>query len=83
MSVNSSVQQLVMGLASTFSGCLLAEVWVTGDNGDKELKLVGYPLVGLLAAASMILAVILAGRLRRTPVEEVQPTPELVVGGTL
>jgi DHA1 family inner membrane transport protein len=82
MSVNSSVQQLVMGLASTFSGCLLAEVWVMGDNGDKELKLVGYPLVGILAAASMVLAVILAGRLRRAPVEEVQPTPELVVGGT-
>lgn len=67
MSVNASVQQLAMAVASKFSGLLVAERIVVGDDGTAALKLVGYPLVGLLAAASMILAVLLAGRLRPAP----------------
>jgi MFS transporter, DHA1 family, inner membrane transport protein len=67
MSVNASVQQIVMGLAAKFSGLLLVERMVTGEDGITAERLVGYPLVGLLAAASMILAVFLGGRLRRAP----------------
>src|SRR5262249_33910370 len=36
-------------------------------DGDAGRPLAGFPLVGLLAAASMIASVILAGRLRRAP----------------
>jgi predicted MFS family arabinose efflux permease len=73
MSVNASVQQLVMGLASKISGWLLVEQMVVGADGVAAPKLVGYPLVGLLAAASMIAAVLLAGRLRRAPTEIMVP----------
>jgi len=69
MSVNASVQQLAMGLASKISGLLLVERVTVGDDGTVTSKLVGYPLVGVLAAASMVLAVFLAGRLRRAPAE--------------
>jgi predicted MFS family arabinose efflux permease len=79
MSVNSSVQQLVMGLASYFSGLLLVEKIVVGDDGVAAPRLVGYPLVGLLAAASMILAVFLAGRLRRVPAGVNYTTAEVPV----
>lgn len=78
MSVNASVQQLVMGLASKISGFLLVEHVVMGDDGVKAPKLVGYPLVGLLAAASMIVAVYLAGRLRPAPGVALHATPEVV-----
>ncbi|HWY88046.1 MAG TPA: MFS transporter [Gemmataceae bacterium] len=78
MSVNASVQQLAMGLASKISGLLLVEQMVVGADGISAPKLVGYPLVGLLAAASMIAAVFLAGRLRRAPVVAVHGTPEMV-----
>jgi predicted MFS family arabinose efflux permease len=79
MSVNSSVQQLVMGLASYFSGLLLVEQIVVGNDGVAAPKLVGYPLVGLLAAASMIAAVFLAGRLRRVPTGVMYTTAEVPV----
>ena len=78
MSVNASVQQLGMGLASKISGLLLVERLVMGDDGIEAPKLVGYPLVGLLAAASMIAAVFLAGRLRRAPVDVTHATPDLM-----
>jgi predicted MFS family arabinose efflux permease len=77
MSVNASVQQLAMGLASKISGLLLVEQMVVGDDGGAAPKLVGYPLVGLLAAGSMIAAVFLAGRLRRAPRVAMHITPEV------
>jgi predicted MFS family arabinose efflux permease len=77
MSVNGSLQQLAMSLASKISGLLLVEEMVVGSDGSVALKLVGYPLVGLLAATSMILAVFLAGRLRRAPSTAMTATPEV------
>ena len=52
------------------------EAVVEGDDGIAASRLVGYPLVGLLAASSMIAAVFLAGRLRRAPVVEVHASAE-------
>jgi predicted MFS family arabinose efflux permease len=68
MSVNASVQQMVMGVAPLVSGLILGQ----GPDGDTERALEGFPLVGLLAAVSMLLSVVLAGRLRRAaePVKE-------------
>jgi predicted MFS family arabinose efflux permease len=63
MSVNASVQQMVMGLAPLVSGLILGE----RPDGDAGRALQGFPLVGLLAAASMVASVVLAGRLRRAP----------------
>jgi predicted MFS family arabinose efflux permease len=56
LSVNASVQQVAMGLASLAGGRLLH----TAPDGS----LAGYPLVGLLAAAAAVLSVVLAGLLR-------------------
>jgi DHA1 family inner membrane transport protein len=67
MSVNASVQQLAMGIASKFSGLLLVEKIVIDDHGVAATKLVGYPFVGLLAAGSMILGFFLAARVRAAP----------------
>jgi predicted MFS family arabinose efflux permease len=79
LSVNASVQQIVMGVASVISGLLVVEREVVGEGGVTTEKLFGYPLVGLLAAASMLVAVFLGGRLRRAPHEETQLVPETVV----
>jgi predicted MFS family arabinose efflux permease len=56
MSVNASVQQMAIGLASVIAGALIEE----GDEG----RLTGYPLAGLVAAASTAVSMVLAGRLR-------------------
>jgi predicted MFS family arabinose efflux permease len=77
MSVNSSMQQFAMGLASKFSGLLLVERFVVGEDGSLAPKLIGYPLVGLLAASSMVVAVFLAGRLRRAPEVALYSIPEV------
>jgi predicted MFS family arabinose efflux permease len=79
MSINTSVQQIVMGVASVISGLIVVEQEFVGEGGVKTEKLLGYPLVGILAATSMLAAVFLAGRLRRAPHEETKSTPEAVV----
>jgi predicted MFS family arabinose efflux permease len=56
LSVNASVQQVAMGLASLIGGALLH----TAPDGT----LVGFPVVGLLAAAAAALSVVLGGFLR-------------------
>ena len=71
--------KLQMGLASKLSGLLLIEQMLVGDDRVAAPKLVGYPLVGLLAAASMIAAVYLAGRLRHASVGTLEATPEVGV----
>jgi predicted MFS family arabinose efflux permease len=73
MSVNASVQQMVMGLAPLISGLIL------GQDADEHAAkpLMGFPVVGLIAAASMIASVLLAGRLRRREAPESQPTREV------
>jgi predicted MFS family arabinose efflux permease len=63
MSVNASVQQMVMGLAPLLSGLILGEK----PEGNTARPLEGFPIVGLVAAASMLASVLLAGRLRRAP----------------
>ncbi len=56
LSVNSSVQQVGLALATVAGSVLLVE----GEN--RELK--GLPTAGLLAAAAAVASVVLAGRLR-------------------
>jgi len=56
MSLNSAVQQLGAGLASWLGGLLLSK----GEDG----RLLGYPLVGLIACGCALASVYLAGRLR-------------------
>jgi len=75
MSVNASVQQMVMGLAPLIAGLILGQ----GPDGDAGRPLEGFGLVGLLAAASMIASVILAGRLRRAPAQQSGPHAREVV----
>jgi predicted MFS family arabinose efflux permease len=66
MSINTSVMQLAMGLASLLAGALL-------HQPVKDGPLEGYPLVGLLACASTALAIVLAGYVHPA---EVEPSPE-------
>ncbi len=56
MSVNASVQQMAMGLASVVGANLL------GENADGSLT--GFGTVGVLAAVAMLATVWLAGRLQ-------------------
>jgi predicted MFS family arabinose efflux permease len=56
LSLNSAVQSAGMGLASLVAGALIGQT----DDG----KLPGYPLVGLIAAGSTLLSLVLAGFLR-------------------
>ncbi|MDB4879796.1 MAG: putative arabinose efflux permease, family [Gemmatimonadetes bacterium] len=57
MSLNSSVQQAASGVASLVAGYLVA----VGPGG----RLVGFPRVGVLSAASVLAAILLARRLGR------------------
>jgi MFS transporter, DHA1 family, inner membrane transport protein len=60
LTVNSSVQQIAIGVAPLLSGMILGQE----QSGD---KLVGFPLVGCLGAAMMVGTVILAGYVRPAP----------------
>ncbi len=68
MSVNSSVQQMVMALAPLLSGLILGE-----DPDGHGAPLTGFPWVGVLAATAMVASVVLAGRLRRAPDPDSHP----------
>jgi DHA1 family inner membrane transport protein len=63
LSVNSSVQQMVMALAPILTGLLLG----SEPDGAQGLPLDGFPRVGVVAAVAMFASVLLAGRLRRAP----------------
>jgi predicted MFS family arabinose efflux permease len=65
MSVNSAVQQAASGLANLTAGLLVT----TGAGG----RLVGYPLVGLLAVGFFALTYFLAARLRNIAPHASQP----------
>jgi multidrug resistance protein len=73
MSLNTAVQHLATGIAPVIAGSLI----VKGDDG----KMTGFPLVGLVATAAAVVALILAGRLRTAPrqepvrIEPVRPEP--------
>jgi predicted MFS family arabinose efflux permease len=57
MSVNSSVQQMAIGLASLVAGVLVRQP-------VKDGPLEGYPLVGLLACLAAVAGIVLAGHVR-------------------
>jgi predicted MFS family arabinose efflux permease len=65
MSVNSAVQQAANSLASTAAGLFLSR----GPNGE----LLGYPAVGLLSAAGMLLTVLMAVRLKQIAPQAAAP----------
>jgi hypothetical protein len=56
MSINASLQQMAIGLASVVAGSVVAE----GEGGE----LTGYSVAGLIAAISTGISMVLAGRLR-------------------
>ena len=59
MSLNTAVQHLATGLAPTIAGAIIV---VTADN-----KLEGFPLVGIISAATAGLSLVLAGRIKPVP----------------
>ena len=71
MSLNASVQQLVMALAPLVSAMVLG----AEPEGESTLPLQGFNLVGWMAAGAMVLSVFLAGRLHRVPEGEPKPAP--------
>ncbi len=74
MSVNSSVQQMVMGLAPIVAGFILG----AEPEGEMARPLSGFPTVGVVAAVAMVASVLLAGRLRRGSAEPAVPAEALV-----
>lgn len=56
MSINASVQHLAAGLAALTAGSIL--------DKEPDGRLTGFTLIGILSATSMVLSVVLAGRLR-------------------
>jgi len=70
MSLNTAVQHLATGLAPTIAGAIIAE---TPDG-----KLTGFPVVGLVSAATAAVSLILAGRLKPVPQHASAPPVPLV-----
>ena len=77
LSLNGAVQAAAMGLASLLGGALI------GQTEDGRLP--GYPIVGMIAAVSALLSLVLAGLLRtadagptRVPVREEAVVAEAV-----
>jgi predicted MFS family arabinose efflux permease len=83
MSLNNAVQHVFCGIAATLAGAILSQP--DGEHGP----LVGYPLVGLLACAATLAALVLAGRLRPAPtgdlaeLNDAVPTDEMLKGEEL
>jgi len=75
MSLNASVQQLVMGLAPLASAVILG----AEPEGEAALPLQGFNLVGLMAAGAMVVSVFLGGRLRRAEDSELNVGPVAVL----
>lgn len=71
MSLNTAVQHLATGIAPALAGAILIE---TPDQ-----KLTGFPIVGLIAAGTAAVSLVLAGRLSATPHSAVIPNPEPAV----
>ncbi len=70
LSLNSAVQSAAMGLASLIGGALI------GQSEDGRLP--GYPVVGIVAASSALLSLVLAGFLRKVDLGPVQVAPSFV-----
>jgi hypothetical protein len=56
MSINASLQQMAIGLASVIAGAVIGEA----ESG----QLTGYSTAGIIAATSTGISILLAGRLR-------------------
>jgi predicted MFS family arabinose efflux permease len=73
MSINSSVQQVAMGLGPLIGGLILGDT-----EGGGQLH--GFPLVGILAAIFILLSVYLVGQLRPAQAHsEATVPPEIAV----
>jgi predicted MFS family arabinose efflux permease len=69
LSVSASVQQMAMGLAALLAGIMLHQ-----DGPSEPVE--GYPLVGLVACATTVLSVVLAGAVRPAgQADEAEPSP--------
>jgi predicted MFS family arabinose efflux permease len=75
MSLNSSVQQLVMAVAPLVAAVVLG----AEAEGESSLPLTGFNWVGWMAAGAMVLSVFLAGRLQRAEEPEGKPAPLAVL----
>jgi predicted MFS family arabinose efflux permease len=67
MSLNTAVQHLATGLAPMIAGAIIVE------TPDK--KLAGFPIVGLVSAATAAVSLLLAGRMRPAPQDFPNPPP--------
>ena len=65
MSLNTAVQHVATGLAPAIAGAIVVE--------DENGKLSGFPMVGLVAAGSALVALVLAGKVNTAP--QVPPAP--------
>jgi predicted MFS family arabinose efflux permease len=72
LSLNTAVQHFTAGLATWVGGMILNKV--EGEKGP----LTGYPTIGLLAAAAVLVSVYLGGRLRPAAGGELAPDAEAV-----
>lgn len=68
MSLNTAVQHLATGVAPAIAGAIITK----GPDG----KLTGFPLVGLVAAATATVAIVLAGWVQPAPMSCPEVTPE-------
>ena len=72
LSLNAAVQSAAMGLASLLGGALVGKA----DDG----RLPGFPIVGVIAAASALVSLVLAGLLRNAEAGPTRvPTKEQLV----
>jgi len=67
MSLNTAVQHVATGLAPTIAGLIIFE------TADKKLE--GFPIVGIISAATAAVSLVLAGRMKPMPqhVGEIHP----------
>jgi len=68
LSLNGAVQAASIGIASMIGGALIGQ----SDDG----RLPGYPLVGLIAASSALVSLVMAGFLRTVDVGPVRVVPD-------
>jgi hypothetical protein len=76
LSINASVQQMAAGVAPILAALVLGTV-----EEDAQAPLVGFPRVGLVAGAFMVVSVLLAGRLRPAAAPVADGPAEFVPAG--
>ena len=68
MSLNTAIQQLATGLAPMIAGAIILE------TPDKRLT--GFPIVGIISAATAAVSLFLAGRIKPVSQEFSNPRPQ-------